>query len=131
MDTLNFALDADTLEIFPKGICEDIRVVFHATSSYHSEFIENHGFIAKHLPFGSDEAGELTDFLKTNAKGSEHIVADIESYVQYRLSKDAPISFAYHSGKCCLWYAAGELKGGQGLYHIRKADQLICSLQGK
>jgi hypothetical protein len=74
MTEYTYNLDIDNLEIFPSEIYKDPFVVFHGTSSFHSDNIERNGFIKSQSPFNLDEARELirilnlTEFISVRLK---------------------------------------------------------------
>lgn len=133
MKVFPFSIDNINLEIVPKEICSNPMIVFHGTSSYHSNRIEENGFIVNSVPYEIDKVRILVETLKSNdfskfdkkkgflkwttAFGIEHYLDAIEKG-EFRLSF-TPLSLA------AALYSFSETKGGQALRDIRIAKQII------
>ncbi len=130
--TFEYQLDTENWEIFPKDIWSDPYLIFHGTSSFHSETIEQNGWVKGHSPYDIADAAELINVLElplikpfdkatifdlTTAKTLKSYVA-ANRYDQFRLS------FAYLSSLCVL-FSTGKSKGGQTLGNVRDAKEII------
>jgi len=63
IELFDFNYDNEKSEIFPPSIYDDPYVVFHGTSTYHSQSIEENGFIKGFSPFNLEDGKELVKFL--------------------------------------------------------------------
>jgi len=132
MTEYHYNLDIDSLEIFPEEIYKDPFVVFHGTSSYHSESIERNGFIKSRSPFNLDQARELIRILKLPeiiAYDTPSIIGmtQAQSLQDYTNAIDGNyfrLSFSCLSYQCVL-FSSGQSKGGQAVGTIRRAKQII------
>lgn len=132
VEIFDYQLDTDNWEIFPKHIWTDPYVVFHGTSSFHSNSIEQGGWVKGHSPFDIADATELVRVLElplikpfdiatvcdlTTAKTLKSYIA-ANQFDQFRLS------FSYLSSQCAL-FSTGKSKGGQTLGNVREAKKNI------
>ncbi|MGC4041972.1 MAG: hypothetical protein QM710_14605 [Flavobacterium sp.] len=130
--TFPYKLNSEDWEIFPEEICSDPYVVFHGTSSFHSQNIEQNGWIKGHSPYDVEDASELASVLElplikpfdkaiiwdlTTAKTIRNYVA-ANKFDQFRLS------FTYLSSLGVL-FSTGKSKGGQTIGNIRNAKEII------
>lgn len=127
-----YQLDVDSLEIFPETISRDNYVLFHGTSEYHSNDIENNGFIRGKSPFDLNAAIELHTFLDRpdikpfdipNRYG-QTCYSGLGGYIFGIKNDQIRISFS-HLSYGCVPFAFGNLKGGQSLNHINEARSII------
>lgn len=133
MNEYEYKLDRDTLEIFPSEINANPLVVFHGTTSYHSENIERNGFCVNTTPYNIDHVEIIVNTLKndpfsnfdkkkgffnwTTSFGIEHYLGSIEKK-EFRLSF-SPVSYA------CVSFTESQTKGGQAFRDIREAKEVI------
>ncbi|WP_419486727.1 hypothetical protein [Chryseobacterium bernardetii] len=126
METFEFIFDEVSNEIFPNEIWQDPNIVFHGTSQYHSQTIENNGFVPATCPFGINDAKELSTLLQLpqlGDKGSK-FSRNLNSYIDSIENNNFRLSFTYLSFLSVL-YASGQSKGGQILGTIRQAHSII------
>ncbi len=132
MTLFEYNLDKDNLEIFPNQIWQNPNVVFHGTSEYHSQKIEQNGFVPGTSPFNLDDAKELIRVLqlpevsifdKPKQFGMT-VSRTLNNYVIGIEKNDLRLSFAYLSYLCVL-FSVGQSKGGQTLGNIREAKNII------
>lgn len=132
MTEYTYNLDIDNLEVFPNEIYKDPFVVFHGTSTYHSENIERNGFIKAQSPFNLDEARELIRILRlpeimmydTPLFGGMTLAESLQHYINAIDGNNLRLSFSCLSYQCVL-FSNGESKGGQAVGTIRRAEQII------
>ncbi len=129
--TFEFYLDTANHEIFPNEIWQDPNIVFHGTSQYHAQTIENNGFVSSTCPFGIKDAKELSTLLQLPQLGDEgsKFSRNLNSYISSIENNNFRLSFAYLSFLSVL-YASGQSKGGQILGTIRQAHSLITQAIG-
>lgn len=133
MDEYQYELNNEKLEVFPDELVNDPLVVFHGTTTYHSENIENNGFHVNTTPYNIEPVKVLVETLKnqyfskydkkkgffnwTTAFGIEHYLDAIEKR-EFRISF-SPVSYA------CVSYTELQTKGGQAFRYIREARLII------
>jgi hypothetical protein len=133
MIKIPYQLDNINLEIVPQDIWSNPLNVFHGTTTYHSERIENKGFIVNSAPYNIEDVKILVQTLKspdfekydlkkgyfnwTTAFGIEHYLDALEKK-EFRLSF-TPVSLA------SAQYTFAETKGGQALRDIREAKKIL------
>jgi len=128
----DYQLDIDNLEVFPKEIWSDPYVVFHGTSTFHSESIEQCGWLKKYTPYDIEDVTELIKILKLShikpfdrAKVCDLTTANtLENYIKAKEVDKFRISFSYLSSQCVL-FSTGNSKGGQTLGTVRDAKKII------
>lgn len=132
MQIYDFCIDSVNFEIFPNNIWQEPNIVFHGTSEYHSQEIENNGFIPSTPPFNINDARELLRVLQL----SEIIPFDQPNSIGITLSKtlnnyifgiehnNFRLSFAYLS-LLCVFFSTGQSKGGQVFRIVREAKLII------
>lgn len=122
MNIYTYQFDPISLEVFPPEIWQDPNIIFHGTTSYHSNNIENMGFLCR-IPnlFDLDTINDIALILKQYQICSTTYNALIESINRIN---DYQLSFAYLSS-LCIPFAIGERRGGQVFLLIRKAEKLI------
>jgi hypothetical protein len=132
MTVYNFNLDAEHLEIFPTEVWQDPFVVYHGTTSIHSNNIEANGFIKGVSPFNLEQAKELISVLESAAV-KPFDTPSVIGMTQAQTLKDYinaiergyfRLSFSYLSYQCVL-FASGPSKGGQTFGTVRKAKEVI------
>lgn len=132
MTIFEYNLDRDNLEIFPTQIWQNPNVVFHGTSEYHSQQIEQSGFVPATSPFNLNDARELirvlqlpevSGFDKPKTFGMT-VSRTLNNYVLGIENNDFRLSFAYLS-YLCVFFSVGQSKGGQTLGNIREAKTII------
>lgn len=117
--------------LFPKELELNPNVIFHGTIEYHSNSIEEDGFVVGNSPFDIEAANLLIDTLRlpefapfdtpnpygsNTATGLEGFLAGLDN--GYRLS------FGPLGSKCAM-YTCGALKGGQATHYIREANSKL------
>lgn len=133
MEEFDYSLSNETLEIFPAKISSNPLIVYHGTTSYHSENIETNGFIVNTPPYNIDHVKTLVNTLKsddfskydvkkgflnwTTAFGIEHYLDAIDKK-EFRISF-SPVSYA------CVGCTKAQTKGGQAFRDIREAKTII------
>lgn len=124
IQSFKFELDWDNYEIFPRNIWTNPYVVFHGTSSYYSNDIEDKGFLRGFCPFDLNLVTELIRVLQENVPLSEKVASDLDFYVRGQQRAPLRLSFFYRSYTCAL-YADGSFKGGQIFTHVKEAFNLL------
>lgn len=128
-----YQLDPNNLEIFPEEIWRDPFVVYHGTSEYHSNNIENNGIEIGRSPFDINSANDLYNLLLNpnvspfdipRGYGGLNCARGLNSYLFGIQNNQIRLSFSNLSYSC-VRYASGPLKGGQSLNHINEAQQII------
>jgi hypothetical protein len=132
MKIYDYCLDKENLEIFPGEIWQNSNVVFHGTSEYHSQQIEQLGFVPSKSPFDLDDARELISLLKRpeisgfdepRAMGMK-VSETLNNYVWGIEKNVLKLSFAYLS-YLSVFFSVGHSKGGQAFGNIREAKTII------
>lgn len=127
--------DSENLEIVPKEIWTNPMIVFHGTTTYHSENIEKNGLIINTPPYNIDHVKILVGTLKSNdfskfdtQKGffKWTTAFGIEHYLDAIQKKEFRISFSPLSS-ACVAFTTSATKGGQAFRDIREAKQIIDS----
>jgi hypothetical protein len=136
---LNF--NTQTYEIFPEEIWSNKLVVFHGTTTFHSQCIEKNGFKKNYIPYNLDYAKKLIelfnkpeisqfddekytvvfDFDKTKSNTANAI----NQYLATKKSPNSKISF-FPLSTSCLKYTIGDNKGGLAFNFIRKTKHIIA-----
>lgn len=132
MTTYEYNFDREHFEIFPEDIWSDPNIVFHGTSEYHSEQIEEKGLLMHYSPFDLEEARALIDVLKKPEVAdfdyhrglNSTTVSTLEEYIQNIENHNFRLSFAYLS-YLSAFYSSGRRKGGQIIGIIRDAHDMI------
>jgi len=125
--------DDENLEIVPKEVWTNPMVVFHGTTTYHSENIEKNGFIVNRPPYNIDHVEILVGILKSNdfskfdhKKGFLNWTTafGIEHYLDAIHKKEFRLSFSSLSS-ACVAFTTSIAKGGQAFRDIREAKQIF------
>lgn len=131
IELYEYFLDTQKLEVFPEEIWSDPYVVFHGTSSFHSENIEREGLIVSKSPYEIESGTILVNLLNSNEiyrfdNSAKNIATSINDYLTSIQNNSFRLSFACLSS-LCLSFSEGKSKGGQALSNIRKAKEIIES----
>lgn len=133
MKIIEYEFDIENLEILAKAIWSKPNIVFHGTTSYHSDNIEKNGFVVNHIPFDIDKVKILIKVLETDGFSkyddvtgnlNTTTVEGIRNYINTIENRDLRLSFtplSYLSAR----YSSSETKGGQIFRLIRKAKMII------
>lgn len=128
MTTYEFSLDRDNFEIFPKEIWSDLHIVFHGTSEFHSDYIEQNGLIINYCPFNKADAIELISLLKKKEVAifdtPRGINSNTAKALEHYINNTHRLSFSYLSF-LATYYSYGIKKGGQIVGLIRDAQNII------
>lgn len=133
MKFFSFSIDNLNLEIVPQEIWSNPMIVYHGTSVYHSNRIEESGFIVNLVPYEIDKVKILVETLKSNdfSKYDEKkgffnwtTAFGIEHYLDAIKKGEFRLSFT-PSSLVAAQYTFSETKGGQALRDIRVAKQIF------
>jgi hypothetical protein len=141
MEVYPYEHDRKSLEIFPKEIWQNPRIVFHGTSSLRSASIERNGFTQALPAYDTVKAEQLVALLKTDAFSQCNIsqkagylevklADDISQYLyKFSTSEDeeyvSPVSFSVLSSYAAYFASKPHIKGGQGWRAIRNAKRVL------
>jgi hypothetical protein len=123
MNQYDYILNEQSLEIFPAEIINDPLIVFHGTSSYYSDIIEENGFERGYSPFEQFDVENLASLLER--EGFRNFdVNNIAGSLRHYLSNKMRLSFTSLSG-AAINFATDISKGGQIIGKIRKAEEIV------
>lgn len=123
MNEYEYIFNDQSLEIFPERIVNDPYIVFHGTSHYYSEHIEQIGFQRNYSPFDENAVVNLVELLESE-NFINYDVDNMASSLRHYLNNNMRLSFTSLSGNA-INYATGISKGGQIIGKIRRAQQVV------
>lgn len=123
MNEYDYIFIEQSLEIFPPEIFNDPFIVFHGTSNYYSDNIEENGFERGYSPFEETDVQNLAVLLESE-NFRNYDVNNIAGSLRHYLSSSMRLSFTCLSG-AAINFASGISKGGQIIGKIRKAQEIV------
>lgn len=123
MNEYGYIFNEQTLEIFPPEIFNDSFIVFHGTSNYYSDNIEENGFERGYSPFEETVVENLATLLESE-NFRNYDVNNIAGSLRHYLRNTMRLSFTCLSG-AAINFASGISKGGQVIGKIRKAQEIV------
>jgi len=123
MNEYQYAFLDEFSEVFPEEIFNNPYIVFHGTSNYYSDEIEENGFEQGYSPFDENAVESLATLLETE-NFANYDENNIAGTLRHYLQNNMRLSFTCLSG-CAIEFGLGISKGGQIIGKIRRARAVV------
>jgi hypothetical protein len=133
MEELDFIFSPNTYEIINHELINNYRIVFHGTTTMHSEFIENNGFVRGYCPFNIDSARNLIRVLEQTGINADFYPNSIRlthkgRINQYLINLNSVRTSFTPLSSATVPFSLGDSRGGQIFQGIRSAIAYLNEL---
>lgn len=123
MNEYKYTFNNQLLEVFPEEVFSNKYIVFHGTSNYYSDKIQENGFERGYCPFNKNGVSKLVN-LSENPEFKNYDPKNIAGSLRNYLNSNMRLSFTSLSG-AAIDFATGISKGGQIIGKIRNVQDIL------